>query len=71
MKYGELKRTDIERLNKAIPLCRSKNDNGTAELLEHILKGEEHSAEELEAHLFIVREVGKENYLAQQIYEDE
>jgi bacterioferritin len=61
----------IERLNKAIPLCRSKGDNGTAELLEHILKGEEHSAEELEAHLFIVREVGKENYLAQQIYEDE
>lgn len=61
----------IERLNKAIPLCRSKGDNGTAELLEHILKGEEHSAEELEAHLFIVREIGKENYLAQQIYEDE
>lgn len=61
----------IERLNRAIKLARDKGDNGTAEMLEHILKGEEHSAEELEAHLFVVREVGKENYLAQQIYEDD
>ena len=61
----------IERLNKAIPLARSKGDNGTAELLEHILKGEEHSADELESHLNVVREIGKENYLAQHIYEDD
>ena len=61
----------IERLNKAIPLCRGKGDNGTAELLEHILKGEENGADELEAHLHVVREVGKENYLAQQIYDED
>ena len=59
----------IERLNKYIPLARNKGDNGTAELLEHILKGEEHSANELEEHLHIVKEIGKENYLAQQIYD--
>jgi bacterioferritin len=59
----------IERLNKAIALCRGKGDNGTAEMLEQILKGEEHSADELESHLNVVREIGKENYLAQQIYE--
>ena len=59
----------IERLNKAIPLCREKGDNGTAEVLEHILKGEEHSADELEQHLNVVREIGKEHYLAQQLYE--
>jgi len=59
----------IERLNRAIELCRSKGDNGTAEVLEGILKGEEHSADELEAHLNVVREIGKENYLAQHIYE--
>ena len=61
----------IERLNKAIPLAREKGDNGTAELLEHILKGEEHSADELESHLNVVREIGKENYLAQHIYEED
>jgi len=59
----------IERLNKAIPLCREKNDNGTAEMLESILKGEEHSADELEQHLHVVREIGKEHYLAQQLEE--
>ena len=61
----------IERLNKYIPLARNKGDNGTAELLEHILKGEEHSANELEEHLHIIGEIGKENYLAQQIYTEE
>lgn len=59
----------IERLNRAIALCRDKGDNGTAELLESILKGEEHSADELEQHLNVVREIGKENYLAQQLHE--
>jgi bacterioferritin len=60
----------IERLNRSILLCRSKNDAGTADLLEGILKGEEHSADELEQHLHIVKEIGKERYLAQQIYGD-
>jgi bacterioferritin len=55
----------IERLNKAIELARSKGDNGTAELLDGILKGEEHSADELEQHLNRVKDVGKENYLSQ------
>ena len=35
----------IERLNKAIALCREKGDNGSRELLEGILTGEEESAE--------------------------
>ena len=61
----------VERYNKAVALCRDKGDNGTAELLEDLLKGEEHSVNELEAHLNVVREVGKENYLAQHIYEDD
>ena len=58
----------IERLNKAIALCREKGDNGTRELLEGILKGEEESADWLEAQLHIVDEIGKERYLAEQIH---
>jgi len=63
-----LERAAIERLNKFIPLCREKGDAGTAELLEDILKGEEHSADELEAHLHVIAEIGKANYLAQQLH---
>ena len=59
----------ILRLNNAIKLCRDKGDNGTAEVLEHILKGEEHSADELEQHLTVIRDIGKENYLAQFIHD--
>ena len=49
----------------AMELCRGQGDNGTRDLLDDILKGEEHSADELEAHLGIIKDVGKENYLAQ------
>jgi bacterioferritin len=59
----------IERLNKAIALCRDKGDNGSRELLEEILTGEEESADWLEAQLHIVEQVGAENYLAEQIHD--
>jgi bacterioferritin len=57
----------IERLNAAIGLCRSKGDNGTAEILEHILKGEEHSVDWLESQLHVVNDIGRERYLAEQM----
>jgi bacterioferritin len=57
----------IARLNTAIALCREKGDNGTREMLEEILKGEEHAADWLEAQLHIVGEIGMESYLAEQI----
>lgn len=57
----------IKRLNDAIALCREKGDNGSRELLEEILEGEEESADWLEAQLHLVDEIGKENYLAEMI----
>jgi bacterioferritin len=59
----------IARLNDAIALARDKGDNGTRELLEEILTGEEDSADWLEAQLHIVDEIGKERYLAEQVHE--
>ena len=59
----------IKRLNDAIELSRAKGDNGTRELLEKILAGEEHSADWLEAQLHLVKEIGKAGYLAEQIHE--
>lgn len=59
----------VERLNKAIALCRDKADNGSRELLEAILLNEEEGLDWLEAQLHLVKEVGKEAYLAEQINE--
>jgi len=63
-----LERDAIERLNKGIAVCAGKGDNGTRELLEKILVGEEAGADWLESQLHIVGEIGKERYLAEQIH---
>ena len=65
----ELETEAIKRLNDAIELCRAKGDNGTRELLESILEGEEHSADWLESQLHLAKELGNEAYLAEQIRE--
>ncbi len=57
----------VQRINKAIALCRDKGDNGTRELLDEILEDEEESVDWLEAQLHLVKEVGRERYLAEQI----
>ena len=59
----------VDRLNKAIALCREKGDNGSRELLEDILINEEESVDWLEAQLYIIEEIGKEQYLAEQIHD--
>jgi bacterioferritin len=59
----------VARYNRAIALCTEKNDGGTRELLEDILKGEEESVDWLESQLHIVGEIGKERYLAEMIKE--
>ena len=59
----------IERLNRGIALCVAKGDNGTRELLESILEGEEDGADFLEAQLHIIGEIGKDAYLAEQIHD--
>jgi bacterioferritin len=63
----ELERENISRYNRAVALAREKGDNGTREILEGLLRGEEESADWLEAQLHIVGEIGKERWLAEQI----
>jgi len=59
----------VARLNRAIQLCSTKNDGGTRELIEHILTDEEDSIDWLEAQLHQLSDMGRENYLAQQLEE--
>jgi bacterioferritin len=58
----------IARLNRGIELCTSKGDNGTRELLETILEGEEEFADWLETQFELIRQIGEPHYLAQQIH---
>jgi bacterioferritin len=57
----------IERLNRGIALCTEVGDNGSREVAETILAGEEEHADWLETQLELIRQVGEAHYLAQQI----
>jgi len=59
----------IERLNRGIELCVRVGDNGSRELLDDILQGEEEHADWLESQLELIRQVGEAHYLAQQIHD--
>ncbi len=59
----------VPRLNRGVEIAREKGDNGTRALLEHILREEEEHVDWLEAQLGIIKEIGADNYLAQQLHE--
>jgi len=65
----ELEHEAIGRLNPGIARCVELTDNGSRELLEEILVGEESHADWLEAQLELVRQLGEANYFAQHIHE--
>ena len=67
----ELERDAIRMLNAGIETARSLGDNGSRDLLEHILEGEETHANWIEAQLTLIAQTGEGNYLAQQIKKDE
>jgi bacterioferritin len=60
----------VPRLNSGIAIAVEVGDNGSRELLTKILTDEEHHVDWLEAQLGVIREIGIENYLAQQVLGD-
>ncbi|MEP7112134.1 MAG: bacterioferritin [Ilumatobacteraceae bacterium] len=65
----ELEQMAIQRLNDGIARCVALGDNGSRELLEEILTGEESHADWLESQLELVRQLGEAHYLAQFIHD--
>jgi bacterioferritin len=65
----ELEMTARERLNRFVQLFQKKADNGTRLLAEKILKEEEEAIDWLETQLSLVKQLGTEHYLAQQMRE--
>lgn len=61
----------VPRLNRAIRAAVEAGDNASRELFEKILVDEEHHVDWLEAQLFMIQEMGYENYLAQQMHKDD
>jgi bacterioferritin len=57
----------IPRLNDGIKLCRDIGDNGTEDLLVHLLTSEEAHVDWLESQLSQIVQMGEANYLAQQV----
>jgi bacterioferritin len=66
----EVEKAAVKALNAGIETARSLGDNGSRELLESMLEGEEEHANWLEAQLTLIEQVGEGNYLAQQIKAD-
>ena len=64
----QLEYTAIERLNNGIATAVEVGDGGTRELLAGILVDEEEHADWLETQLETIRQIGIENYLAQQLH---
>src|SRR4051794_18042513 len=57
----------IPRLKDGIKLCYDLSDHGSRDLLERILISEEEHADWLETQLRVIKEIGYENYLTQQL----
>ncbi|MEM9195504.1 MAG: bacterioferritin [Myxococcota bacterium] len=63
----ELEYDAVKRLNDGIAVCRDKGDNVSRELLEGILREEEEGIDWLETQLHLIKDLGKERYLAEQV----
>ncbi len=65
----ELEYVAIKRLNDGIASCVAAGDNASRHLLEGILVSEEEHADWLEAQIKLIRQIGEQNYLAQQLHD--
>ena len=63
----QLEYAAVKRLNDGIVVAVAAGDNASRALLEGILVSEEEHADWLEAQLELIRQVGEQNYLAQQL----
>ncbi len=65
----ELEHTNIPKIRSTISLCNEKSDHVTREMLEHILVSEEEHVDWLETQIGLIKSVGKENYLSENLFE--
>jgi bacterioferritin len=61
----------VKHYNEAIDLCMRQKDNGTREVLAPILTESEEHVDWLETQLGLIEQIGLQNYLTEQMGEDE
>ncbi|WP_397601645.1 bacterioferritin [Silvanigrella sp.] len=59
----------VDRLKRGIDTCEAARDHTSAEMLEEILEDEEEHIDWLETQLSLIKDIGYENYLSQQLHE--
>jgi bacterioferritin len=64
-----LEKTAVAEYNQWIALARKHGDNASADLMEVLLKDEEEHVDYLETQLGMIKKLGLQNYLAQQMHE--
>jgi len=62
-----LEKDGLPELKEGVALCFEQSDTGSRELLEHILVNAEDHIQWLQSQTFLIKQVGYENYCAQQI----
>lgn len=67
----QLELSGVKHYNSAVELCTKLIDNGTRELLAPILVESEEHVDWLETQLNLIATIGLENYLTEQMGEDE
>jgi bacterioferritin len=67
----QLEMSGVKHYNLAIDLCARLKDNGTREVLEPILTESEEHVDWLETQLDLIQAVGIQNYLTEQMGEEE
>lgn len=63
----DLEHRAIKFLNEGIDAARKVGDNGSEDLMKKILVAEEEHTDWLETQLELIKQVGEQNYLAQQM----
>jgi bacterioferritin len=67
----DLELNAVAEYNEAVDACQKAGDNATADLLKEILKDEEEHVDFLETQLGLIKDLGLENYLVEQMGEEE
>lgn len=67
----DLELSAVTEYNEAVAACQRAGDNASADLLKEILKDEEEHVDFLETQLGLIKDLGLENYLVEQMGEEE
>ena len=63
----DMEHAAIAALERGIRVCRERSDNASEDLMMKILVAEQEDTHWLESQLELIRQVGEQNYLAQQL----